>query len=89
MCSKRKLNELTTENIKEAIDLIAKGVGQQAIAVKFGVAKSTIGNIGNNREAILKAWEENCDSERRKKLRKTDNAAVKNVMLQFFLNVMQ
>jgi hypothetical protein len=36
--------------------------------VQFGVAKSTIGNIGKNREAILKAWEENCDSERKWKL---------------------
>jgi hypothetical protein len=48
--------------------LIAKGVGQQAIAVQFGVAKSTAGNIGKNREAILKAWEENRDSERKRKL---------------------
>jgi DNA invertase Pin-like site-specific DNA recombinase len=71
MCSKRKkLNEFTTESIKEVLDLIAKGVGQRAIRVKFGVAKSTIGNIGKNREAILKAWEENCDSERRKNYEK-------------------
>jgi len=66
------------------LDLIAKGVGQRAIAVQFGVAKSTIGNIGKNREAILKAWEENCDSERKRKLRKTDNAAVNIITLQFF-----
>jgi DNA invertase Pin-like site-specific DNA recombinase len=47
------------------LDLIAKGVGQRAIAVQFGVAKSTIGNISKNKEAILKAWEENYDSERK------------------------
>jgi transcriptional regulator with XRE-family HTH domain len=47
------------------LNLIAKGVSQRAIAVQFGVAKSTIGNIDKNREAILKAWEENFDSERK------------------------
>jgi hypothetical protein len=36
--------------------------------VQSGAAKSTIGNIGKNWEAILKAWEENCDSERKQKL---------------------
>jgi transcriptional regulator with XRE-family HTH domain len=35
------------------LNLIAKGVSQRAIAVQFGVAKSTIGNIDKNREAIL------------------------------------
>jgi DNA-binding CsgD family transcriptional regulator len=45
------------------LDLIAKGASQRAIAVQFGVAKSTIGNIGKNREAILKARVENYDSE--------------------------
>jgi hypothetical protein len=47
------------------LGLIAKSVGQRAIAVQFGVAKSTIGNVGKNRDAVLKAWEENCDSERK------------------------
>jgi hypothetical protein len=37
------------------LHLIAKGVDQRAIAVQFGVAKSTNGNIGKNRQAILKA----------------------------------
>jgi DNA invertase Pin-like site-specific DNA recombinase len=67
---------LIIEKKKEVLDLIAKGVSQQAITVQFGVAKSTIGNIYKNREAILKIWEENCDSERKLKLQKTDNAAV-------------
>jgi hypothetical protein len=85
MCSKRKkLNEWTIEKKKEVLELIAKGVGQRAIAVQFGVAKLTIGNIGKNRAAMLKEWEENCDSERKRKLRKTDNTAVNIIMLQFF-----
>jgi hypothetical protein len=71
------------------LNLIAKGVGQRAIAVQFGVAKSTKGNIDKNRGAILNAWEENCDSERKRKLRKTDNTAVNIITLQFFLNVAQ
>jgi FixJ family two-component response regulator len=43
MCSKHKnLNELTIEKKKEVLGLIAKGVGQRAIAVQLGVAKSII-----------------------------------------------
>jgi IS30 family transposase len=85
MCLKRKkFNELTIEKKKEALGLIAKGVCQRAIAVQFGVAKSTIGSIGKNRETILKAWEENCDSERKRNLRKKDKAAVNIITLQFF-----
>jgi FixJ family two-component response regulator len=84
MCSKRKkLNELTIEKKKEVLDLIAKGVGQRAIAVQSGAAKSTTGNIDKIREAILKAWEENYDSERKRKLRKTDNTAVNIITLHF------
>jgi hypothetical protein len=50
------------------LHLIAKGVDQRAIAVQFGFAKSTNVNIGKNRGSILKAWEENCHSERKRKL---------------------
>jgi hypothetical protein len=34
------------------------------IAVQFGVAKSTVENNGKNREAMLKAWEENENYEK-------------------------
>jgi hypothetical protein len=36
------------------------------LSVLFGVAKSTTGNIDKNREVIPKAWEEICDSEKKK-----------------------
>jgi hypothetical protein len=77
MCSKRKkLNELTTEKKRrEVLDLIAKCVGQRIIVMQFGVAISITGNIGKTREAILKAWEENCDSEIKRKLRKLRKTA--------------
>jgi hypothetical protein len=53
--------------------------------VQFGVAKSTVGNINKNRGAILKAWEENCSNERKRKLRRTDKENVNAVTLPFFL----
>jgi hypothetical protein len=64
--------------------LIDKGINQRAIAVQFGVARSTIGNINKNRDAILKSCEENCSNERKRKLHKTDNEAVNLIALQIF-----
>jgi hypothetical protein len=83
MGSKRKkLNELNIK--KNVLDLVDKGVSKPT-AVQFGVAKSTVGNINKNRDAILKSLEENCSNERKRKLRKTDNEAVNLITLQFFL----
>jgi hypothetical protein len=64
--------------------LIDKGVSHRTTAVQFGVAKSTIGNINKNRDAIMQSWEQNCSNERKRKLRKTDNEAVNLITLQFF-----
>jgi hypothetical protein len=56
MGSKRKkLNEL---NIEKKLDFIDRGVSEPT-AVQFSVAKSTVGNIKKNRNAILKSWEGN------------------------------
>jgi DNA invertase Pin-like site-specific DNA recombinase len=33
------------EKKKEVLDLIDKGISQRTIAVHFGVAKSTVGNV--------------------------------------------
>jgi hypothetical protein len=52
--------------------------------VQFGVAKSAVGNINKNRDAILKSWDENCSNERKQKLHITDNEAVNLITLQFF-----
>jgi DNA invertase Pin-like site-specific DNA recombinase len=49
------LNEVNMEKKKEVLDLIDKGVSERTIAVQFGVAKSTVGNINKNRDAVLKA----------------------------------
>jgi IS30 family transposase len=72
------------EKKKEVLDLIDKGVSQRAIAVQFGVAKSTVGNIKKNRDSIMKAWEENCSNERKRKLGRTDNENVNSVTYSFF-----
>jgi hypothetical protein len=86
MGSKRKgLKELNMENKKDVLDLIDNGVSQPTIAAQFGVAKSTVGNINKNTDAILKASKEHCSSERKRKLRRTDNENVNAVTLQSFL----
>jgi DNA-binding XRE family transcriptional regulator len=54
-----KRNKLIIEN-KKSFRLIDKDVSQRTMAVQFGVAKSTVGNINKNRDVILKSWEENC-----------------------------
>jgi hypothetical protein len=38
------------------LDLIAKGVGQRAIAVQFGVAKSTTGNMLGPKRGKMYRW---------------------------------
>jgi IS30 family transposase len=83
-CKRKRLNELNMEKKKEVLDLIDKGVSQRTIAVQFGVAKSTVGNINKNRSAKLKAWGENCSNERKPKLRRTDSENVNDVTLHFF-----
>ncbi|XP_033218295.1 tigger transposable element-derived protein 4-like [Belonocnema kinseyi] len=68
---------------KELLDLIDKGDNQRNIAESFSVAKSTVGNIGKNRRESLGAWNENCCSERRRKLRKTKNEELNNLVFEF------
>ena len=73
------------ENKKEVLDLIDRGVSERTVAVQFGVAKCTVGNIKKRGGPILEVWEENCNNERKQKLRRTDNENVNAVTLQFFL----
>jgi IS30 family transposase len=40
----KSFNELNMEKKQEVLDLSDKGICQRAIAVQFGVAKSTVGN---------------------------------------------
>lgn len=81
---RKKIIELTIEMKKEVLDLLDKGDSQRKIAEAFSVAKSTVGNIGKNRIEILKAWNENCCSERKRKLRKTENEELNNLVFEFF-----
>ncbi|XP_033231713.1 tigger transposable element-derived protein 6-like [Belonocnema kinseyi] len=69
---------------KEVLDLIDKGGSQRKIAEAFSVAKSTVGNIGKNRSEVLRAWNKNCCSERKRKLRKTGNEELNNFVFEFF-----
>ncbi|XP_033212335.1 tigger transposable element-derived protein 6-like [Belonocnema kinseyi] len=57
---------------------------QRKIAEAFSVAMSTVGNIGKNRIEILRAWNENCCSERKSKLRESENEELNNMVFEFF-----
>jgi ribosomal protein L35 len=66
-----KLNELYIKHTKDVLHLTDNVVTERAIAQRFSVTKSVVGNIKTNRNMIMKAWQENCSSKRKRKLRKT------------------
>jgi DNA invertase Pin-like site-specific DNA recombinase len=44
------------EKKKEVLDIIDKGVSQRTIAVRFGVVKSTLGNIIQKQGCNTEGW---------------------------------
>jgi hypothetical protein len=53
------------EKKKEVLDLTDKHVCQHTTEVKFGVAKSTVGNTKQKKGQLLKVWEENSSNKRK------------------------
>lgn len=85
---RKKLNKLTIEKKKEILDLMDKGVSRRKIAEqkKFKIVESTVGNIGKNRLNVI---DNNCNSEKKRKQRTTDNEITNNKMLDFFKSRLQ
>ena len=55
--SKRKFVELTIEKKKQVLDHLSNGESCRKLAEEYGISKSTVSNINNNRTAIINAWE--------------------------------
>ena len=75
--------EFTTEN--EVLLRIQKGESQRKLAEQYGVSKKTIANIKKNEHSIINSVESNCSQNRKRKMRKTENKEVNNIMLEFFI----
>ena len=84
MLSKRKYTELDIEKKVEIIALINKKVSQRTIARQFAISKTTVVNIGKNKDAILEMSYLNRRGKIKRKVRKTNNEPVNSAVLKFF-----
>lgn len=82
--NKKPLIELSLERKKDVLDDLKNGKSCRILSEKYGISKSTVSNIGKRRKEILDAWERNCDAERRRKMRKTENEETNMKVLNFF-----
>jgi len=84
--AKRKLQtELSLQQESEVLLRIQKGESQYKLAEQYGVSKTTIVIIKKNEHSIINSVESNCSQNRERKMRKTENEEVNNIMLEFFV----
>ena len=84
--AKRKLQtELSLQQNSEVLLRLHKGDSQRKLAEQYGVSKTTIVNIKKNEPSIINSVENNCSQNRKRKMRKTENEEVNNIMLEFFI----
>jgi len=84
--AKRKLQtELSLQQKSEVLLRIQKGESQRKPAEQYGVSKTTIVNIKKNEHSIIDSVASNCSQNRKRKMRKTENEEVNNIMLEFFI----
>lgn len=84
--AKRKLQtELSLQQKSEVLQRIQKGESQRKLAEQYGVSKTTIANIKKNEHSIINAVESNCSQNRKRKMKKTENEEVNNIILEFFI----
>ena len=82
--AKRKLQtELSLQEKSEVLLRIQKGESQRKLAEQYGVSKTTIANIKKNEHSIINSVDSNSQN-RKRKVRKTENEEVNNIMLEFF-----
>ena len=77
--------ELSLQQKSEVLLRIQKGESQRKLAEQYGVSKTTIANITKNEHSIINSAESNCSQNRKRKMRKTENEEVDNIMLEFFI----
>src|SRR5215469_14651967 len=84
--AKRKLQtELSLQQKSEVLLRIQKGESQRKLAEQYGVSKTTIANINKNEYSVINAVESNCSQNRKRKIRKTENEEVNNIILEFLI----
>ena len=84
--AKQKLQrELSLQQKSEVLLHIQKGKSQRKLAEQYGVSKTTTANIKENEHSIINSVESNCSQNRKRKMRKTENEEVNNIMLEFFI----
>ena len=83
--AKRKLQTELSLQQKSVLLCIQKGQSQRKLAEQYGMSKTTIRNIKKNEHSIINAVETNCSQNRKRKMRKTENEEVNNIILEFFI----
>src|SRR5215468_2741478 len=83
---KRKLQtELSLQQKSEVLLHIQKGESQRKLAEQYGASKTANANIKKNEHSVINAVESNCSQNRKRKMRKTENEEVNNIILEFFI----
>ena len=84
--AKQKLQTvLSLQQKSEVLLCIQKGESQCKLAEQYGASETTIANIKKNEHSIINYVESNCSQNRKRKMRKTENEEVNNIMLEFFI----
>jgi DNA-binding XRE family transcriptional regulator len=64
--------EISLQHKSEVQQRIQTGESQRKLAKQYGVSKSKIGNIKNNKHSIINAVEGNRSQNRKRKIKKTE-----------------
>jgi hypothetical protein len=84
--AKQKLQtDLNLQQKSEVLLRIQKVESQCKLAEQYGMSKTTIANIKKNEHSIINSAESSCSQNRKRKMRKTENEEVNNIMLEFFI----
>ncbi|KAL1232330.1 Tigger transposable element-derived protein [Trichinella spiralis] len=82
----RVLNELTLLQKRDVLEKLRTGkMSMREVASEYGIALSTVSNIRKNEAQILSQLDGSSSKSRRRRMRKTVNAEVNELMFQFFV----
>ncbi|KRX58574.1 Tigger transposable element-derived protein 4 [Trichinella sp. T9] len=82
----RVLNELTLLQKGDVLEKLRTGkMSMREVASEYGIALSTVSNIRKNEAQILSQLDGSSSKSRRRRMRKTVNAEVNELMFQFFV----
>ncbi|KRZ68531.1 Tigger transposable element-derived protein 4 [Trichinella papuae] len=82
----RVLNELTLQQKRDVLEKLRTGkMSMRKVASEYGIALSTVSNIRKNEAQILSQLDGSLSKSRCRRMRKTVNAEVNELMFQFFL----